>query len=107
MNLLKLFTETSLPSSPNFSSFVSVSSNDSPSIQRSKGLSNNLGENNCFLNVIIQALWHLLPFKNKFMEIEYHQHIASSDSSNLCVFCSLKVKNKIEKLSTYILHFLA
>lgn len=26
---------------------------------RRKGLSNNLGENNCFLNVIIQSLWHV------------------------------------------------
>lgn len=24
-----------------------------------KGLENNSGENNCFLNVVIQALWHL------------------------------------------------
>lgn len=28
-------------------------------MSRRKGLSNELGENNCFLNVIIQSLWHL------------------------------------------------
>ncbi|TMW65331.1 hypothetical protein Poli38472_007973 [Pythium oligandrum] len=28
-------------------------------VSRRKGLTNDLGENNCFLNVIIQSLWHL------------------------------------------------
>ena len=28
-----------------------------------KGLTNNSGDNNCFLNAIIQALWHVGPFR--------------------------------------------
>src|SRR3989338_8130241 len=32
-----------------------------------KGLVNRVGENNCFLNVGIQALWHLGPFRDKFL----------------------------------------
>jgi hypothetical protein len=28
-----------------------------------RGLQNGIGENNCFLNVTIQALWHLGPFR--------------------------------------------
>ena len=28
-----------------------------------RGLTNQIGENNCFLNVTIQALWHLRPFR--------------------------------------------
>lgn len=31
-----------------------------PSFSPAKGLRNTVGENNCFLNVVIQALWHLV-----------------------------------------------
>ena len=34
-----------------------------------KGLGNNAGENNCFLNVTIQALWHLGPFRYIYIYI--------------------------------------
>lgn len=37
-----------------------------------KGLGNNAGENNCFLNVTIQALWHLGPFRYVVM-LYYHE----------------------------------
>ena len=37
-----------------------------------KGLSNNSGDNNCFLNATIQALWHLGPFR-----IELQDYIAA------------------------------
>ena len=32
-----------------------------------KGLQNDLGKNNCFLNVVIQSLWHLAAFRNTFL----------------------------------------
>lgn len=32
-------------------------------MSRRKGLSNEMGENNCFLNVIIQSLWHIRSFR--------------------------------------------
>ncbi|ELR23613.1 ubiquitin carboxyl-terminal hydrolase, partial [Acanthamoeba castellanii str. Neff] len=50
-----------------------------------KGLENKEGQNNCFLNVAIQSLWHLLPFTSRFANCEHHQH------REHCVFCALKV----------------
>lgn len=32
------------------------------------GLSNSVGERNCFLNVVIQSLWHLQGFRHKFLK---------------------------------------
>eukprot|EP00605_Chrysophyceae_sp_TOSAG23-4_P000083 GSChrysophyteH1.ASY1.ANO1.85.1 assembled CDS len=36
---------------------------------RHKGLSNPLGENNCFLNVTVQLLWHLGPFRSELKRL--------------------------------------
>lgn len=53
-----------------------------------KGLQNYIGENNCFLNVNIQALWHLRVWREQLLAYEKdHTH---SDPET-CVFCSLKV----------------
>ena len=30
------------------------------------GLENPIGANNCFLNVVLQSLWHLADFREKF-----------------------------------------
>lgn len=49
-----------------------------------KGLKNDIGENNCFLNVVIQCLWHLDSFRNKFQMKGEHVH------NEHCVFCSLQ-----------------
>ena len=35
-----------------------------------KGLQNNQGRNNCFLNVVIQSLWHLASFRSEFLNCE-------------------------------------
>lgn len=43
-----------------------------------KGLVNLAGENNCFLNVTIQALWHLGPFR-----IELKKMMAYNNSQEL------------------------
>lgn len=37
--------------------------------QTHKGLKNSIGENNCFLNVTIQALWHLGPFRANMKQL--------------------------------------
>lgn len=51
-----------------------------------KGLLNHAGENNCFLNVVIQSLWHLDAFRTKFTSHQKeHKH------SETCVFCALEV----------------
>ncbi|PKA49357.1 hypothetical protein AXF42_Ash014259 [Apostasia shenzhenica] len=49
------------------------------------GLKNAVGEYNCFLNVIIQSLWHLRRFRDEFlMTSSLHAHIG-----NPCVVCAL------------------
>ncbi|XP_057419688.1 uncharacterized protein LOC130713885 isoform X2 [Lotus japonicus] len=50
------------------------------------GLRNEVGEYNCFLNVIIQSLWHLRRFKVEFLgrSRSEHDHVG-----NPCVVCAL------------------
>ena len=59
-----------------------------PSIP-AKGLMNSQGDNNCFLNVVIQSLWHVDAFR---------EHILSRDalvghkcSKASCILCALQV----------------
>ncbi|XP_010546041.1 PREDICTED: uncharacterized protein LOC104818245 isoform X2 [Tarenaya hassleriana] len=50
------------------------------------GLQNEVGEYNCFLNVVIQSLWHLRQFRDEFLwrsTLEHH-HVGDP-----CVVCSL------------------
>jgi hypothetical protein len=54
----------------------------------SKGLENKEGQNNCFLNVGIQSLWHLEPFHRAFVQLSQH---APHPAGDPCVFCALKV----------------
>uniref|UniRef100_A0A8C5FQH7 USP domain-containing protein n=1 Tax=Gadus morhua TaxID=8049 RepID=A0A8C5FQH7_GADMO len=51
----------------------------------SKGLINQPGQNNCFLNSALQVLWHLDIFRRSFRQMSSHR--CSQDS---CVFCALK-----------------
>ena len=39
-----------------------------------RGIQNKRGENNCFINVVIQSLWHLGSFRHRFLEDEPHIH---------------------------------
>uniref|UniRef100_H3C4C9 USP domain-containing protein n=1 Tax=Tetraodon nigroviridis TaxID=99883 RepID=H3C4C9_TETNG len=54
-------------------------------ITPSKGLSNEPGQNSCFLNSALQALWHLDIFRRSFRQLSDHKCLADS-----CVFCALK-----------------
>lgn len=54
-----------------------------------KGLVNNRGENNCFLNVVIQSLWHLESFRSRFFGWDMHKCNKTSLAS--CVHCALSV----------------
>eukprot|EP01114_Cavostelium_apophysatum_P005186 TRINITY_DN1591_c0_g1_i3.p1 TRINITY_DN1591_c0_g1~~TRINITY_DN1591_c0_g1_i3.p1 ORF type:complete len:751 (-),score=178.89 TRINITY_DN1591_c0_g1_i3:1041-3293(-) len=60
------------------------------SILNEKGLINGIGENNCFLNVVIQSLWHLKSFVKKFSTHQEHSHPPGVEP-NSCPFCALKV----------------
>ncbi|KAK4782337.1 hypothetical protein SAY86_016439 [Trapa natans] len=50
------------------------------------GLQNIIGNYNCFLNVIIQTLWHLRCFRGEFLKrsTTYHVHVGHP-----CVICAL------------------
>jgi len=38
-----------------------------PSVGAHRGLTSETGQNNCFLNVIIQSLWHLASFREALL----------------------------------------
>ncbi|GER27122.1 ubiquitin carboxyl-terminal hydrolase-related protein [Striga asiatica] len=50
------------------------------------GLKNEVGEYNCFLNVIIQSLWHLKRFRDEFLQRSSSEHVHVGDP---CVICAL------------------
>ncbi|XP_052176364.1 uncharacterized protein LOC127790750 isoform X4 [Diospyros lotus] len=50
------------------------------------GLKNEIGEYNCFLNVIIQSLWHLRRFRDEFLGLSTSAHVHVGDP---CVTCAL------------------
>ncbi|ETV86447.1 hypothetical protein H257_01643 [Aphanomyces astaci] len=52
-----------------------------------KGLTNYVGQNNCFLNVIIQSLWHLDSFR---VLITSSDHTALHSVHDTCLLCELK-----------------
>jgi len=57
-----------------------------------KGLLNSRGENNCFLNVVIQSLWHLSIFRSRFFEWNVHKCDRSQSAAEAtCVHCALTV----------------
>ncbi len=61
-----------------------------------KGLENARGQNNCFLNVVIQGLYHLEAFRKAFSmcELHYHNNTQSSSATSnpeTCIFCALNV----------------
>eukprot|EP00066_Takifugu_rubripes_P012028 XP_011601294.1 PREDICTED: inactive ubiquitin carboxyl-terminal hydrolase 54 isoform X4 [Takifugu rubripes] len=51
----------------------------------SKGLSNEPGQNSCFLNSALQVLWHLDIFRRSFRRLIHHKCLEDS-----CIFCALK-----------------
>ncbi|XP_028983185.1 inactive ubiquitin carboxyl-terminal hydrolase 54a isoform X2 [Betta splendens] len=55
------------------------------SIAPSKGLSNEPGQNSCFLNSALQVLWHLDIFRRSFRQLTTHKCMDDS-----CIFCALK-----------------
>ena len=51
-----------------------------------RGITNDSGANNCFLNCTVQALWNCDAFRSSFVLIK--EHTCTGDS---CIFCSLTV----------------
>ncbi|KAG0571803.1 hypothetical protein KC19_VG044000 [Ceratodon purpureus] len=52
-----------------------------------KGLRNEVGQYNCFLNVVIQSLWHLRRFREELLADSSMQHV---HVGNPCVVCALR-----------------
>jgi len=50
-----------------------------------RGLENKVGQHNCFLNVVLQSLWHVQDFRQKMLEVTEH------NCSTNCIFCALRV----------------
>uniref|UniRef100_A0A803L904 USP domain-containing protein n=1 Tax=Chenopodium quinoa TaxID=63459 RepID=A0A803L904_CHEQI len=63
---------------------ISVNVNEMDSF--GAGLQNEIGEYNCFLNVIIQSLWHLKRFREEFLRRSPSEHVHVGDP---CVVCAL------------------
>ncbi|XP_028092844.1 uncharacterized protein LOC114293027 isoform X1 [Camellia sinensis] len=62
------------------------------------GLRNDVGEYNCFLNVIIQSLWHLRQFRDEFLRRSTSEHVHAGDP---CVTCALyDIFTALSKAST-------
>jgi len=69
-----------------------LSANETPAPPNEKGLKNFLGENNCFLNVVIQSLWHLEPFRSKFRNQKVQrEHRSVEPHPPNCVYCALEI----------------
>eukprot|EP00743_Colponemidia_sp_Colp-15_P008670 GILK01009438.1.p1 GENE.GILK01009438.1~~GILK01009438.1.p1 ORF type:complete len:456 (+),score=26.12 GILK01009438.1:70-1368(+) len=54
-----------------------------------KGLQNESGQNNCFLNAVVQSLWHIKSFSSKFTLAPEHIHPVE-EANRACLFCALK-----------------
>ena len=74
-----------VPPSPTPSN-ASVSTMES--IVMDRGFTNTDGENNCFLNGVLQLLWHNDKFRQHVQRTE-HRNCIGRDQ--MCVFCQLKV----------------
>jgi len=81
-----------------------------------KGLTNSIGEHNCFLNGVLQILWHNKTFRKCLMSVQSHdcQDKQFKTVAGVCVFCKLKVllfllfsskKNKSNQINHSIFHF--
>ncbi|XP_028324347.1 inactive ubiquitin carboxyl-terminal hydrolase 54-like isoform X2 [Gouania willdenowi] len=66
-------------------SMVTQATPTTPKIAPSKGLSNEPGQNSCFLNSALQVLWHLDIFRRSFRQLTSHRCLKDS-----CIFCALK-----------------
>ena len=53
-----------------------------------RGFSNQPGENNCFLNVVLQALMHMDGFATGMLEEGMREHCLSCSGDDTCVYCA-------------------
>jgi Ubiquitin carboxyl-terminal hydrolase len=52
---------------------------------------NATGKYHCFLNAVIQSLWHVQSFRERFESLAYvHNHAPRAKDEMPCLFCSLR-----------------
>jgi ubiquitin C-terminal hydrolase len=60
-------------------------------MSETKGMENPAGENHCFLNVLIQSLYRLTEFRERFLQIAHHHSMLDvAGDGSACVLCSLQ-----------------
>eukprot|EP00755_Sulcionema_specki_P004723 Sspe_Gene.30809::Locus_15221_Transcript_1_1_Confidence_1.000_Length_2179::g.30809::m.30809 len=58
-------------------------------VSQEKGLENPPGHNNCFLNVVLQALWHAEPFRSNFLR-DFNMHTCTEKfAADSCLYCAI------------------
>ena len=68
-----------------------------PPVVGGKGLENQTGQNNCFLNTVLQALWHCPSFKENFISAGKEHKCSEgldvdpqfADLPTTCLFCAI------------------
>uniref|UniRef100_A0A7S1NCR5 USP domain-containing protein n=1 Tax=Eutreptiella gymnastica TaxID=73025 RepID=A0A7S1NCR5_9EUGL len=68
-----------------------------PVVPESVGLENPIGAHNCFLNVVLQSLWHLTAFRRLLLQ-DTHPHRCQSKG---CIACSMRGLFTQYKFGTY------
>ena len=69
-----------------------------------KGLQNQVGHNNCFLNAVLQVLWHCEVFRANFVKDEPEHICTDVVKRNSCLFCAvLDLFTKYERSELQIL----
>jgi hypothetical protein len=92
---------TSTGERPDSSEFDTPSSLVYAQTRTHKGLSNEVGENNCFLNVAIQTLWHLGPFRCEIQKlISSTTSPTGRDNDMMEALCNLFTQYEHTELST-------
>ncbi|PRP77343.1 hypothetical protein PROFUN_05588 [Planoprotostelium fungivorum] len=82
---------TEYPNHPNQISQRQSLTGSLDSVIPEKGLINSKGEQNCFINSVIQALWHLESFRKAFGSCADHNHPGLTKPDSTCIFCALQV----------------
>ncbi|KAL9375231.1 hypothetical protein Peur_032110 [Populus x canadensis] len=64
------------------------------------GLKNDIGDYNCFLNVIIQSLWHLRRFRDEFLSRSRSEHVHVGDPCAVCALYDILAAMSIVSMDT-------
>eukprot|EP01061_Rhynchopus_euleeides_P033397 TRINITY_DN5595_c2_g1_i1.p1 TRINITY_DN5595_c2_g1~~TRINITY_DN5595_c2_g1_i1.p1 ORF type:complete len:757 (+),score=206.43 TRINITY_DN5595_c2_g1_i1:22-2271(+) len=66
-----------------------VASDMSPLNMTAKGLENRSGHNNCFLNSVLQVLWHCRVFRDNFLKDRDAHICGNKKKPQSCLYCAI------------------